>query len=108
MDNVNRASGAAKETVGKAVGNESMQAEGQAQNAQARARQTAEHATEQAKAAMKQAGDKIKDFGGEVKQKVGEVFGNQRMANSGRVDQAKASANEAAHSVQKDMHGNLK
>ncbi|KAJ2747757.1 hypothetical protein GGI20_000227 [Coemansia sp. BCRC 34301] len=115
MDNVNRATGAAKEAMGRATGNESMEASGHAQNAQARGeqeikstKQSAEHASEQAKAAMKQAGDKVKHFADEVKQKVGDVFGNQRMANEGRVDQAQASAKDAVHGAQKDMHGSLK
>ncbi|KAJ2480343.1 hypothetical protein GGH95_002510 [Coemansia sp. RSA 1836] len=115
MDNVNRATGAAKEQLGKTTGNESMQTEGRAQNTQARgeqqmnrAKESADHAFEQGKSAMKQAGDKAKQFGGDVKQKVGEVFGSQRTANEGRVDQAQASAKDAAHGAQKGMHDNLK
>ncbi|KAJ2377645.1 hypothetical protein H4S02_007591, partial [Coemansia sp. RSA 2611] len=65
MDYVNRASGATKEHIGKALGNAKLEAEGHAQKAQAisdheikAAKNSAEHSAEQGKAALNQAGDK--------------------------------------------------
>ncbi|KAJ2747758.1 hypothetical protein GGI20_000228 [Coemansia sp. BCRC 34301] len=115
MDYINRATGATKESVGHAIGNERMESEGHAQKAQAigeqhikSTKQSAEHATEQGKSAMSQAGDKAKHVGGDVKERVGEACGSQQMASEGRTDQTEASAKEMAHSAQKDIHGNLK
>ncbi|KAJ1916928.1 hypothetical protein GGI03_001636 [Coemansia sp. RSA 2337] len=115
MEYVNRATGATKEQIGKAIGNPKLEAEGHAQRAQAlgeqqmkSAQNTAEHTAEQGKSAVNQAGDKVKHFGGEVKQKIGDAFGSQRTANEGRMDQAEASVKDTIHGQQKDMHGNLK
>ncbi|KAJ2752716.1 hypothetical protein GGH94_000281 [Coemansia aciculifera] len=115
MDYVNRATGATKEQIGKALGNPKLEAEGHAQKAQAMgeqqlksAKDSAEHAGEQGKSAMNQAGEKVKHFGGEVKQKFGEAIGSQRTANEGRMDQAEASVKDTIHGQKKDMHGNLK
>ncbi|KAJ2455269.1 hypothetical protein GGF42_003459 [Coemansia sp. RSA 2424] len=115
MDYVNRAAGATKETLGHAIGNERMESEGHAKKAQAigeqqikSSKQSAEHASEQGKSAMSQAGDKAKNMGGNVKERVGETFGSQQTADEGRGEQAQASAEEAVHGAQKDVHGDLK
>ncbi|KAJ2486616.1 hypothetical protein IWW37_005554 [Coemansia sp. RSA 2050] len=115
MDYINRATGATKEHIGKALGNTKMEAEGHAQKAQAigehqvkSAKDSAGHATEQGKSALNQAGDKAKNFGGEVKEKFGEAIGSQRTANQGRMDQAEAAVKDTAHGMQKDLHGGLR
>ncbi|KAJ1923419.1 hypothetical protein GGI09_006743 [Coemansia sp. S100] len=115
MDYVNRATGATKEQVGKAMGNPELEAKGHAQKAQAMgeqqikgAKQSAEHTGEQGESALKQAGDKAKNLGGGIKQQVGETCGSQQTANEGRMDQAEASVKDTIHGQQKDMHGNLK
>ncbi|KAJ2401067.1 hypothetical protein GGI10_006113 [Coemansia sp. RSA 2530] len=111
MDYINRATGATKEQIGKALGNEELEAKGHTQRAQAIGEQqikSAEHATEQGKCALNQAGDKAKNLGGQAKEQVGEAFGSQQTANQGRMEQAEASAKEAVHGQEKDLHGNLK
>ncbi|KAJ2756218.1 hypothetical protein GGI19_000997 [Coemansia pectinata] len=115
MDYVNRATGATKEQVGKAMGNPELESKGHAQKAQAMgeqqiksAKDSAEHTGEQGKSAMQQAGDKAKHLGGSIKEQVGETCGSQQTANEGRMDQAEASVKDTVHGQQKDMHGNLK
>ncbi|KAJ2812574.1 hypothetical protein H4S07_001307 [Coemansia furcata] len=107
MDYVNRATGATKEQIGKALGNQELETEGRNQRAQALGEQqiknaegSAARAAEQGKSAMNQAGDKAKNLRGGIKEQVGEAIGSQRIANKGRLDQAEAAVKEAARGQQ--------
>ncbi|KAJ2812573.1 hypothetical protein H4S07_001306 [Coemansia furcata] len=104
MDFVNRATGATKEKIGKALGNTKLEAEGHAQRAQAlgeqgikSAKDTAENTAAQGKSALNQAGDKVKSLGGDVKQKVGEAIGSQKTAAQGGLDKAEAAVKDTIH-----------
>ncbi|KAJ2485815.1 hypothetical protein IWW37_005822 [Coemansia sp. RSA 2050] len=111
MDYINRATGATKEHVGKALGREELEAKGHAQKAQAIGEQqikSDEHAAEQGKYGMKQAGEKVKELGGQAQERVGEACGSQQAANKGRMNQDKAAAEGAIYGQEKDLHGNLK
>ncbi|KAJ2008271.1 hypothetical protein H4R26_000305 [Coemansia thaxteri] len=115
MEYVNRATGAAKEAIGQAIGNDKMAQEGHAKKAQAVGEQqiqqneaNAKHASEQAKAAAQQAGDKASNLGGQAKERVGEMFGSQQMQGEGRAQQASAQGEDLLHGQQKSMHESMR
>ncbi|ORY01613.1 CsbD family protein [Basidiobolus meristosporus CBS 931.73] len=81
--NVKSASGAIKENVGSAFGNEQMQAEGKATRAEGMPRYA------------QGAGEKLK---GSVKDTVGSAVGNEQMEAEGKAGRAKGDARMSANS----------
>ncbi|ORY01629.1 putative cruciform DNA binding protein [Basidiobolus meristosporus CBS 931.73] len=89
--NLKSASGAVKENVGSAFGNEQMQAEGKA----TRTEGNAEYKKAQAEGYAQGAGEKLK---GNVKDTVGSAIGNEQMQAEGKAGHAKGDARMGANS----------
>jgi uncharacterized protein YjbJ (UPF0337 family) len=86
-----KVSGVIKESIGKVIGNERLEAEGKTEQFEGNARIELAKATERAKGTFEQAA-------GVVKHKVGQVIGNDVMAAEGK---AKALKGEVRQSVNK-------
>ncbi|ORX78768.1 putative cruciform DNA binding protein [Basidiobolus meristosporus CBS 931.73] len=89
--NVKAASGAVKENVGSAIGNEQMQAEGKARRAEG----NAEYKKAQAEGYAQGASEKLK---GNVKNTVGCAIGNEQMEAEGKAGRVKGEARMEANS----------
>ncbi|KAK9814105.1 hypothetical protein WJX72_000742 [[Myrmecia] bisecta] len=88
--NIKKATGAVKENVGSAIGNEQMQAEGGAKRAEGHG----EVKTAQAKGYAEGAGDSL--LGG-LKNTAGKVLGNDQMRAEGKGRELKGDAKKAAN-----------
>jgi len=82
--------GSAKETVGKALGNEQMQAEGAAKNMYG-------HAEVEAAKGQQRVQGTGEQFTGNVKNAVGKVIGNEQMRAEGDAEWAKGKARSEAN-----------
>ncbi|KAK9830218.1 hypothetical protein WJX72_010411 [[Myrmecia] bisecta] len=89
--NIKAATGAVKQNVGSALGNEQMQAEG----AGKRAEGNTEHKTAEAKGYAEGAGDSL--LGG-IKNTAGKIFGNEQMQAEGKGREMKGDAKKAVNS----------
>ncbi|KAI9096535.1 putative cruciform DNA binding protein [Phlyctochytrium arcticum] len=88
--NVEATVGSIKETVGKAVGNQSLRTEGAAQNA-------AGNAEVQAVKSANYASGQMDSIGGGIKKNVGSALGNHSMQASGANTEAKGDMQKAAN-----------
>jgi uncharacterized protein YjbJ (UPF0337 family) len=82
--------GSIKETVGGALGNEQMQAEGTASRLEGEGRQEAAKTVGAAKGAAQ-------ELGGNIKQGAGDLLGNEQMQVEGKVDELKGEARQRAN-----------
>lgn len=82
--------GKVKETVGKLVGSERMEAEGRARKLEGQAKQEA------AKAAERAQGKTEKAVGG-LKNRVGALVGNERLQADGKLEELEGEAREKAN-----------
>ena len=82
--------GAVKEAVGKAIGNEQMQAEGKAKELKGEAREESAKAGERTKGAVEEAT-------GAIKNRVGAVIDNEQMQAEGKAEELKGEARQKAN-----------
>ncbi len=82
--------GSIKETVGNAVGNEQMEAEGKASKLEGAGRQEVAKGVGQAKGAAE-------ELGGNLKQGVGSLLGNEQMEAEGKAGELKGETRQKAN-----------
>lgn len=82
--------GKIKKTIGKAIGNEQMEAEGTLKEVKGQGKQEAAKAAERTKG-------KVEELKGAVKNRIGEVIDNEQMAAEGKVEELKGEARQAAN-----------
>ncbi|GJJ75279.1 hypothetical protein EMPS_07637 [Entomortierella parvispora] len=91
-DTISSAIGGAKETFGRAVGNEQLAAEGAAQKAQAQTHAANTAAQQQAQRTQQHAQGVADNVTGRVKSTVGAATGNTKMEAEGHMQSAAGSA----------------
>jgi len=82
-----QAGGTIKKHVGKAIGNQQMEAEGRVHEVAGQAKQTAAKAGERVKGALEEAG-------GAIKQGAGKLLDNQQMALEGEAKKVEGAARQ--------------
>jgi uncharacterized protein YjbJ (UPF0337 family) len=87
---VEKIGGTIKKKVGKAIGNEQMEAEGKAKELEGNARIAAAKARERGKG-------KVEEVVGVVKKEVGHVIGNEQMRAEGKATELKGEARQKAN-----------
>lgn len=111
MDNIDRAIGAAKETLGNVLNDENMKEKGHEENAKAIGEQKIKAQEEenknrrdQAEAAGNKASAQVSGFGGAVKEGVGNILGNKEMKADGREQRAEGVGNSKLEGDKLDSH----
>lgn len=111
MDNINRVTGAVKETLGNVLGDDKMKEEGHEKNAQAIGEQEIkaqeeenQNRRDQAEAAGNKASAQVSGFGGAVKEGAGKILGNKEMKADGREQRAEGVGNSKLEGDKLDTH----
>lgn len=82
--------GTIKQAVGKTIGNEQMEAEGNAKKLEGQGKQEAAKASERVQG-------KVEEVAGAIKGGVGELIGNEQMEAEGRAKELKGEARQTAN-----------
>lgn len=82
--------GKIKKTIGQAIGNEQMEAEGKLKEIKGQGKQEAAKGAERAKG-------KLEEIKGAVKNRIGQVIDDEELAAEGKVEELKGEARQAAN-----------
>ncbi|KAG0036794.1 hypothetical protein BGZ82_003699 [Podila clonocystis] len=94
-NSLHSAFGAAKESIGKAVGSEQLMASGHAEKAQAEARTVAQHAKQEQNKTSQRVQGSVEEVTGRAKATMGAATGNTKMQVEGNLQETSGTARKA-------------